>query len=98
MTKRRADAWADTAEDILGDGGRRAPAAKTKPEASTGSAPLSPRIRKAGASATSPSGEYLRRTVYVTEAEWRAVLETAIREDVTAAEIVRRALRAYLRP
>lgn len=92
MTKRRADDWAGTTDDLLGS---RENAPAPNPTAAKGAAPLSPRVRKSGETATTPGG-LLRRTVYVTEDEWRSVLEAAIREDVTAAEIVRRALREFL--
>jgi hypothetical protein len=94
MTKRRADDWGDVAGDLLGD--RKQPDPDPKAEASKGTAPLSSRVRASDKSKT--PGGLIRRTVYVTPEEWGAVLEAAMRADVTAAEIVRRALRDYLTP
>lgn len=60
--------------------------------AATGAA--APAIRKTEKS-TTPGG-FLRRTIYVTEAEWAGLLERSYTSGLSVSELVRRAVRREL--
>lgn len=64
--------------------------------AASGAAPTvnAPAIRKTEKS-TTPGG-FLRRTIYVTEAEWAALLERSYTSGLSVSELVRRAVRREL--
>lgn len=75
------------------------PDAAPAPPASSSSADVDddgPRLRNAGSAATLRNGD-VRRTVYVSADDWRAVLRLAMRQGVTASDVTRAALRDYLR-
>lgn len=55
----------------------------------------SPAIRKSDKSVT--PGGLLRRTIYVTEEEWSALLTESFQTGRSASEIVREALKKYLK-
>ena len=56
--------------------------------------PHAPAIRKTEKS-TTPGG-FLRRTIYVTEAEWAGLLERSYTSGLSVSELVRRAVRREL--
>lgn len=55
-----------------------------------------PAIKPRASASTTTAGGLLHRSIYVTPAEWRAVQLAALAEGITAAEVVRRAIRAAL--
>jgi len=110
MARKRSDDLKALAGSWLDAGGADEPAATEPTPAPSAEAieqarsfldPEPPVILATAKSRTS-SGKLLRRTLYFTPDEWRAVLAAAdsdtrrTGERVTAAEIVRRAVRAWL--
>lgn len=61
-----------------------------------GDAGADPPVKARQSESTTTAGGLLHRSIYVTADEWRAVKLAALADGVTAAEIVRRALRAAL--
>lgn len=109
--KGRRRSLADLADDALGPppgasaAGADATTAATSspspapphPAASSSTGDDGPRLR-ASAKSTLANRDVLtvRRTVYIGAEEWRAVLRLAMRRGVTASDVVRAALGAYL--
>ncbi|ADK84863.1 CopG domain protein DNA-binding domain protein [Desulfarculus baarsii DSM 2075] len=67
---------------------------QARPTPPGGLSPAAPAIRKTDKS-TTPGG-LLRRTIYVTEAEWAALLERSYTSGQSVSEIIRQAVRQRL--
>lgn len=67
---------------------------KARPAAFQAISAAAPAIRKTDKS-TTPGG-LLRRTIYVTEAEWSALLERSYTGGLSVSEIIRQAIREHM--
>lgn len=110
MTDRRVDEAGAAADDMLGELGKRtrkrrgAPvelveqqrSGKTFADIVDDIADKAIAVRPRQSPSTTTAGGLLHRSIYVTADEWRAVKLAALAEGTTAADIVRRAIRAAL--